>query len=61
MEYSVTQSIWYGNIGIVTVQTKYDGEKMYIGQASGLSKEDDEQQIAACGMTFYPQIFQNMS
>lgn len=52
MEYNVTQSIWYGKIGIVTVQTEYDGEKMYIGQATGLSQEDDEQHIATWGMPF---------
>lgn len=61
MKYNVSQSIWYGNIGIVTVQTEYDGEKMYIGQASGFSKEDDEQYIAAWGVAFHPQVFQNMS
>lgn len=58
MEYKILESVWYGNIGIVKVQTEHDGIKLYIGVGEGLSQKEDELHIAAWGVPFYPEIFQ---
>ena len=56
MDYKVLGSIWFNKVGIVRVQTAYDGIKYYIGQGDGLSMEDDEQYIAAWGSTVAPDV-----
>jgi len=56
MEYNVLESIWFNKIGIVCVQTEYDGIKYYIGQGQGLDMQQDEQHIATWGQPFYPNV-----
>jgi len=50
----ILNSTWFGYIGIVKVQTEYDGIKYYIGSAKGENQTDDEQHIADWGNTFPP-------
>lgn len=57
-KYNVVESVWYNKIGIVTVVDDFGNQKMYIGLGDGFNQEDDEQQIAAYGTSFYPEIFQ---
>lgn len=49
-EYNVTDSVWFNKIGIVRVETKFNGIKFYIGKADGQNQEEDEQRIAKLGM-----------
>ena len=53
----ILESVWYGKIGIVKVQTEYQGVKYYIGNGNGFSQDEDEKLIAEWGSTFYPEIF----
>lgn len=55
-QYNVLESIWFGKVGIVRVQTEYAGVKYYIGVGEGLSQEADEQQIAAWGRKAAPEV-----
>lgn len=53
----VTDSIWFtpmggAVIGIVLVETVYDGPVFYIGQGAGFNQEHDEQHIAQRGARF---------
>ncbi len=53
----VLDTIWFSPmggaiIGVVKVETEYDGIKFYIGTASGEDKEDDSRHIAERGSTF---------
>jgi hypothetical protein len=57
MKYDVLESVWYGKVGIVKVNTTWDGIRWYIGVGEGLSQEDDEQHIAAYGNTFHADHF----
>lgn len=50
MPYNVIDSVWFDKIGIVKVQTKYNGIKYYIGKGRGLDESEDEQFIAKLGM-----------
>ena len=42
----------HGNVGIVRVETQYEGIKYYIGQCVGLNEETDKNNIADWGSTF---------
>ena len=48
--YNVLDSIWFDKMGIVKVQTKFNGLKFYIGKGLGFNEKDDEQLIARNGM-----------
>lgn len=53
----VVDSIWFSPmggacIGIVLVETEYDGPVFYIGQGAGVNRENDEQRIARRGARF---------
>ena len=56
----ILDSIWftemgsYKPIGIVAVQTEYDGIKYYIGTGYGVDRDLDEQKIAKKGARFHP-------
>jgi hypothetical protein len=50
----IIDSVWYGVIGIVMVQSEYEGTKLYIGQGKGFNQKEDEDYIAKWGMTFNP-------
>lgn len=56
MKAKVISSIWYhsgmNSIGVVGVETEYDGIKFYIGVAPGGTREEDEQYIAEWGSRF---------
>jgi hypothetical protein len=56
-KYNVIDSFWFGTIGIVKIDNGFE-EKWYIGEASGLNKEDDEQYIATFGKPFYPKTME---
>jgi hypothetical protein len=49
MKYEVLKSIWFNKIGIVQIQTKYNGVKYYIGEGKGINQNEDEQHIAKLG------------
>ncbi len=53
----VLDSIWFHQmggalIGIVKVQTEYEGIKYFIGTASGVDEEEDAKHIAETGGKF---------
>lgn len=53
----VVDSIWFtpmggACIGIVMVETDYDGFTFYIGTGAGLNQQNDEQRIAETGARF---------
>lgn len=57
MSDKVTDSIWFtpmggAVIGIVLVETEYDGPVFYIGNGVGHSKENDEARIFERGARF---------
>lgn len=43
---------WFGNVGIVQVQTELDGIKYYIKKVVGENEEVDKQDIAKWGSPF---------
>ena len=49
--YKVLDSIWFGIIGIVAIDSNGFGWKCYIGTGIGLDKGEDEQKIAKTGMS----------
>ena len=52
----VTDSYWFGYIGIVKVLDELTGEyKYYIGQGTGDNQHNDEQFIAQYGSQIQPQ------
>ena len=58
--YKILGSLWFGGvIGIVRVQTEYDGIKYFIGQGNGINQEDDEQHIASYGSTASPEVIKS--
>ena len=59
MNYNVLESMWFGQTGIVKVQTEYDGVKFYIGTGFGRDQKEDEQYIAAWGKPVYPNAMQH--
>lgn len=57
MKNKVLESVWFtpmggACIGIVMVETQYDGIVFYIGQGVGVNQENDEQLIAERGARF---------
>ena len=57
MKNKVLESVWFSPmggacIGIVMVETQYDGIVFYIGQGAGVNKANDEQLIAERGARF---------
>lgn len=53
----VTDSVWFtpmggAVIGIVLVETVYDGPVFYIGQGAGFNREHDEDRIMKTGARF---------
>lgn len=53
----VLESVWFtpmggACIGIVMVETQYDGIVFYIGQGVGVNQQNDEQLIAERGARF---------
>ena len=52
----ISDSYWFGYIGIIKVLDELTGEyKYYIGQGKGEDQHQDEQYIAKNGTPFYPQ------
>lgn len=54
---TVVDSVWFtpmggACIGIVMVETAYDGPVFYIGQGAGINPEHDEQRIMKIGARF---------
>lgn len=47
---NVIDSIWFGTIGIVAINSDDHGWKAYIGQGHGFDMSADEQLIADTGM-----------
>jgi hypothetical protein len=47
--FDVTKSIWFNKIGIVQIQTQFNGVKYYIGEGKGIDQHQDEQHIAKLG------------
>jgi hypothetical protein len=47
--FDVKKSIWFNKIGIVQIQTKFNGVKYYIGEGKGIDEHKDEQRIAKVG------------
>lgn len=57
MSNTVVDSVWFtpmggACIGIVMVETEYDGPVFYIGLGAGVNKDNDEQRIAQTGARF---------
>lgn len=57
MSDKILESVWFNPmggacIGIVMVETQYDGIVFYIGQGAGVNKANDEQLIAERGARF---------
>ena len=57
MKNKVLESVWFtpmggACIGIVMVETQYDGIVFYIGQGVGVNQQNDEQLIAERGAQF---------
>ncbi len=57
MTSKVLASVWFNPmggacIGIVMVETEYDGIVFYIGQGAGVNEANDEQLIAERGARF---------
>ena len=55
--YNVTDSVWFtpmggACIGIVLVETEYDGPEFRIGLGAGVNQYNDEQLVAARGARF---------
>lgn len=56
-EVNVLESVWFTPmggqcIGVVMVETEYDGLVFYIGCGAGINQHNDEQHIAKRGATF---------
>ena len=49
-KYNVVDSFWFDKIGIVRVETKFNGIKFYIGKGDGKNEKEDEQRIARLGI-----------
>lgn len=56
MNMKISNVYWFcaghGNVGIVQVETDYEGVKYYIGQCSGLDEDADAKHIADWGSSF---------
>ena len=52
MTSKVLDKMWFNLVGIVKVQTEYDGIKYYIKEVDGLDEDRDAKSIAFWGATF---------
>ena len=52
MTNKVLDKMWFNMVGIIKVQTEYDGIKYYIGEVSCCNEDQDAKHIADWGSSF---------